>query len=134
MQDDAPPDGFELRESSGFTAHIGPLYRRREAESYVFGLRLAARHMNLAGVAHGGLLTAFADNCLGETVYRTVKAPCTTITLTASFVAPGHVGDWVECSGVITRATASLVFISGRVWCADRTLLATQGIWKLLRQ
>lgn len=134
MQDSAPPAGFQPHDGAGFTAHIGPLFRRRDADGVVFGLRLAAHHMNLADVAHGGLLAAFADNCMGETVYRSVKAPCTTITLTASFVAPGRVGDWVECSGAITRETASLVFISGRVWSADRTLLDAQGIWKILRR
>ncbi len=134
MQDHAPPEGFQPFDTTGFSTHIGPLFGRRAADGWVFGLRLAPQHMNNGGVAHGGALTAFADNCLGETVYRAAKAPCTTITLTVSFVAPGRVGDWVECAGTITRATASLVFISGRVWCEDRSLLDAQGIWKILRR
>lgn len=134
MNDKALPDGYESRDSYGFTALIGPLFRRRGESEMVFGMRLAPHHMNLSEVAHGGLLTAFADNCMGETVYRAAEAACTTISLTVSFVAPGRVGDWIECSGSITRATASLVFISGRIWCGERTLLEAQGIWKILRR
>lgn len=134
MNDDTAPAGFELRDDQGFTAHIGPLFRRRMDGGLVFGLRLGTHHMNLANVAHGGLLTSFADNCLGEIVHRATKVASTTISLSVSFVAPGRMGDWIECSGTITRSTAALVFISGRVWCEDRTLLDAQGIWKILRR
>ncbi len=133
MHDPLPPPDFELRDSDGFAALIGPLFRRETPEGASYGMRLASQHMNAGGVAHGGLLTAFADNCLGATVHRAVAAPCTTIGLTVSFVAPGRDGDWIECAGTITRATRSLVFISGRVWCGGLTLLDAQGIWKILR-
>jgi uncharacterized protein (TIGR00369 family) len=131
---DAPP-GFMNTQQMGFSEHIGPLYRSgdpADPASWVFGFRVREHQINRGGVTHGGMLMSFADNCLGETVHRTTRSPCSTISLQVNFAAPARVGDWVECKADITRITRSVVFIRGRVYSGAQTLLDVLGIWKLL--
>jgi uncharacterized protein (TIGR00369 family) len=130
-----PPHFELLRDDSGFGRLIGPLYVRkpRDGRTYAWGFRAADKHLNPGGVVHGGMLVSFADQCLGALVYFAAgKKPCSTIDLATSFVAPGRPGDWVECTGSVTRTTRDLVFVTGRVHVGAHTLVDLKGIWKIL--
>ena len=134
---DTIPEHFELlRGNVGFGALIGPLYLRkpREGRTYAWGFRATEKHLNPAGIVHGGMLVSFADTCLGALAFfaggRTLSS---TIDLATSFVAPGRAGDWIECTGTVTRVTRDLVFLTGRIYVGDRTLVDLKGIWKILR-
>ena len=130
------PEHFELlRGDVGFGALIGPLYLRkpREGRIYAWGFRATEKHLNPGGVVHGGMLVSFADQCLGAVVFFAAgRTPCSTIDLASSFAAPGRLGDWVECTGAATRVTRDLVFMTGRVYVGERTLVDVKGIWKIL--
>ncbi len=134
MTEPAGPPGFDLLDDDGFPGLIGPFFQQDAArpEDRVFGFRAAARHLNRGGVVHGGMLIAFADQSLGRTVHDTARSRCSTISLQTNFAAPGRDGDWIACTGRITRVTRSVVFISGRVFTEERTLLDVMGVWKLL--
>ncbi len=132
---DVPPHFELLHGDMGFGDLIGPMYIRkpREGRAFAWGFRVADKHMNRGGVVHGGMLVAFADQCLGALVYYAGgRKPCSTIDLATSFVAPGKLGDWIEGTGEVTRVTRDLIFMRGRVHCGDRTLLDVKGIWKIL--
>ena len=132
---DVPPHFELLRDDMGFGDLIGPMYirKQREGRTFAWGFRVADKHMNRGGVVHGGMLVAFADQCLGALVYYAGgRKPCSTIDLATSFVAPGKLGDWIEGTGEVVRATRDVVFMHGRVYCGERTLLDVKGIWKLL--
>jgi uncharacterized protein (TIGR00369 family) len=126
------PEGFAPTRQMGFGEHIGPLYRK--GEEFLFAARMAGHHLNRGGVVHGGMLMSFADNCLGEIVHQTTARRCSTISLQINFVAPGREGDWIYCEGEVTRVTRSLVFIRGRVFAGEQTLVDVQGVWKLLSE
>jgi len=131
------PEHFELlRGNVGFGALIGPLYLRKPREGRIFawGFRAGEKHLNPAGIVHGGMLVSFADTCLGALAFFAGnRLPSSTVDLATSFVAPGRSGDWIECTGAVTRTTRDLVFLTGRVYVADRTLVDLKGIWKILR-
>lgn len=132
---DVPPHFELLRDESGFGRLIGPLYVRKpkEGRSFAWGFRAADKHMNPGGVVHGGMLVTFADQCFGALAYFAAgKRPCTTIDLSASFMAPGLPGDWIECTGAVSRVTRELVFVTGRITAGERTLVDLKGIWKRL--
>ena len=132
------PEHFELlRGNVGFGALIGPLYLRkpREGRIYAWGFRATDKHLNPASIVHGGMLVSFADTCLGALAFFAAgKTPSSTVDLATSFVAPGRAGDWIECTGTVTRTTRDLVVLTGRVYGADRTLVDLKGIWKILRR
>src|SRR3712207_8296997 len=53
-----------------------PIFGRR------YGFVAEARHINLGGVVHGGMLMSFADDVLGMTVWEAAgRKPCTTVQL-----------------------------------------------------
>lgn len=133
--DDIPPHFELLRDQSGFGQLVGPLYVRKpkDGRSFAWGFRAATKHLNPGGVVHGGMLVTFADQCFGALAYFAAgKRPCTTIDLSASFMAPGLPGDWIECTGAVSRVTRELVFVTGCITAGDRTLVDLKGIWKRL--
>ncbi len=132
---DVPPHFELLRDASGFGGLVGPLYVRtpRDGRAFAWGFRIADKHLNIGGIVHGGMLVTFADQCMGALAFFAAgKQPCSTIDLAASFVAPGRPGDWIECTGAVSRVTRDLVFVTGRVTVGDRTLVELKGIWKRL--
>ena len=75
---DAVPDGFELLQvGGGYFKQLGPVYGKTLPDgSMVVALRVAERHLNFGGVAHGGMLTTVADGALGRNVAS--MPPCAT--------------------------------------------------------
>jgi acyl-coenzyme A thioesterase PaaI-like protein len=62
------PEGFlPLFRTSPFLDTLGPFFYRPTASSFVIGLRIASKHANARGSAHGGLIFTLADIALGYT-------------------------------------------------------------------
>ncbi len=113
MQDNPPP-GFEpLFRTSPFLDTIGPVFSRRDPErGLVVGLRIAAKHANARGIAHGGLLVTLADIALGYHMAFSQDPPAGLITasLTADFAGVAKVGDWVEVHVDVQKLGGRLAF------------------------
>lgn len=107
---DVPP-GFELLSDAGaFVDHVGPLYVR-EADG-ALGLRVAERHLNLAGTAMGGLLATLVDVAFGRAIRAEADgdAAVATVSLTTDYLRPGSVGAWLEARAEVERLTGRLAF------------------------
>ena len=128
------PAGFEpADESDTFESLVGPLYEKWEGETYPCGFRAARHHGNRRGVVHGGMLFTFADHTLGNMVWaRNDNEPCATVTLNVDYLAGAKTGDWIECTGAITRETRSLVFIKGQLSVDGQAVMTASGVWKKL--
>jgi acyl-coenzyme A thioesterase PaaI-like protein len=114
MSEPNPPPGFEpLFRTSPFLETVGPLFCRKNPErGLVIGLRVAEKHANARGIAHGGLLLTLADIALG---YRTAfaqepPAGLITASLTADFAGSAKLGDWVEAHVDIQKVGGRLAF------------------------
>src|ERR1051325_884017 len=60
------PEGFApLFRSSPFLNTVGPIYGKGEGSDLIIGLRVAEKHTNARGIAHGGVLAPLADIALG---------------------------------------------------------------------
>jgi len=136
LADDDIPPGYEvLRNQRGFSQHVGAMYVRKpkDGHSLAFGFRVAPHHLNQGGVVHGGMLVTFIDHALGAVVHTAAgRKPCSTISLDCSFVSPGRLGDWIECTAEVGRVTSSLVFMEGKLTASSRTVMQAKGIWKVL--
>ena len=128
------PTNYSPVWNEGFNAYVGPFYGApREDGTVHFLMDLRDEHMNGGGMAHGGLLMAFADACLGTAVNLSIDGLASaTMTLNTDFIAAGVKGIRLEAEAEVVRRTRSVVFVSGRVYQADRTLLTATGIWKIL--
>jgi uncharacterized protein (TIGR00369 family) len=129
-----PPEGFEESTNRGpFTTHNGPFFHKVDEDgSFVHGFRAAEQHCNGMGIVHGGLVTAFADGLMGTAVWRATQIVGLTIRLNADFLAIAKVGDWVEGTATVTRATRSVAFVEAHVHVGSRPILHTTGVFKLM--
>jgi acyl-coenzyme A thioesterase PaaI-like protein len=136
-RESGPPsaDWRELRRDDGFAALIGPLWFLKEADGVVFGFRAEAKHCNVRGVVHGGMLMTFLDHALGAHIWRLGnRAPSVTVSLATDFIASARSGDWVEARSRVSKRGTGLVFASGELTADGRPIATAQGVWKILAQ
>lgn len=136
---DAPaglPEGAELASIGGFNLYVGPLYRLPDSDGGAvkrFAFVAGEKHMNAAGSIHGGMLMTFTDVAMSRTSRLVSGAPtCSTVSLACDFVGPGRLGERIEARIRVTRRSRTLVFMSGEISAADRTLLVANGLWKIV--
>lgn len=128
-----PADAAPWREHqpAGLMSTLGPMLTRREAGGWAYGLRMDERHLNQAGIVHGGTTTALMDQALSAIAWEHAgKQPCLTVQLTLSFVRAAQAGQTLVARGTVTHSSGSMVFLNGTLH-ADEALIATaQAVMK----
>ena len=126
------PDGYELytHPDGKFATLIGPLYLRQTNGVMRFAYRATEHDCNARGIVHGGRLMTFADQVLGQTCIHTAKSnDLVTVTLNCDLVAAAMPGDLIEGEAEIIRIARTLIFVRGKLFCGDKTLLTANGLW-----
>lgn len=126
------PEGFEpVDRGSAFLSLVGPVYAKKaDGEGMVIGLRIAPRHTNVQGIAHGGLLVTLADSALGIAVtIANHEQPVVTVNLSTDFVEAARVGDWVEAHVEVQRLGKRLAFANGYLQVGQRRILRASGVF-----
>ncbi len=125
--------GWSIVTDDGFIGLVGPFFQREIDGKPHFAFPTDKRHHNLRGVLQGGALMTFADRCLGITArFHTKAARTATVQLDVQFIDATQIGELVETTPQIVRATRSLVFLRSEIKVGDRTVGVAQGLWKLL--
>src|SRR5689334_25380611 len=107
------PEGFApLFRSSPFLNTIGPIYGKGEGADLIIGLRIAEKHTNARGIAHGGVLATLADIALGYCLAFYTNPPQSLVTtnLTLDFAGSAKLGDWLEVKVDIQKSGSRLAF------------------------
>ena len=130
----AVPDGFqETRLVDPFELHVGPIYEQGAPGAKRFGLRIDARHVNMRGVIHGGMLMTFADAAFGQAAWDACDhANVVTLNMQSQFLSPAKEGDWLEVAPVLTRRTRSLLFLRGDFTVDGAPVFSVSSVWKIL--
>ena len=82
-----PPGYRETRLIDPFEIFVGPVYETGEGAARRFLLAVDARHVNLKGSIHGGMLMTLADLTLGAAVWdATDNAACVTMSMQTQFL------------------------------------------------
>jgi uncharacterized protein (TIGR00369 family) len=127
------PGGFLRLEVGGpFFRSLGAVYTRPgEAGTAVVALRVAAHHLNIQGLAHGGLLTTLADSALGINIAiaRGRRGAQVTVSLTADFLSTAREGDWLEAHVTITRMGKRLAYANCDLRVGGRHVLRSSGVF-----
>src|ERR1700760_2715281 len=92
-------DGWTMRPGA-VSNLVGPFWERRVDGHAQVGLVCDARHENVNGKMHGGLLMMLADNGMGAAVRATGEYPhFVTIQLDVAFMQGVDIGEFVttEC-------------------------------------
>jgi acyl-coenzyme A thioesterase PaaI-like protein len=131
--EDNPPEGFVFSEARGpFTSHNGPFFHKVTDEGFWHGFRVRDHHLNGHGIAHGGLLMAFADGLMGTAVWRATKTRAVTMRMTSDLLDMVRPSEWVEGTAHVTRATRSVAFVEAEISSGRRQVLRASGVFKLL--
>lgn len=130
-RDDIPP-GFEpLFRTSPFLDALGPFYCRRSESGLSIGLRLAPKHANARGVAHGGLLLTLCDIALGYAAAHSQDPPLTLTTthISADFAGSARIGDWIESRADIQRIGGRVAFVNVYLVVNSARIVRASGVY-----
>jgi acyl-coenzyme A thioesterase PaaI-like protein len=121
-----PPQGFaELESRSPFVNRAGQFFIREAADgSRKVGTWVGEDQANSEGFAHGGFLLTFADFAL------TIITVGITLNMTADFLRPARVSDWIEMDVQIRKSSSSLIFADGIVTGNGQALMRVGGLFK----
>lgn len=113
-----------------FDKTMGPFYFRRDPDGRPrCAFRAEQKHMNAGGRMHGGALMTFADISLFVIAYETMEGHLgVTVQLDSTFLDGARVGDLIECTGEVTRAGKSLVFVRGQITTGEKLLFTFSGM------
>jgi len=134
-----PPEGFAPHtRHSPLTEPWEPLFARQQGHAVHLGLRVREAHCNSRGFAHGGLVSALADNAMGLSAVATARAAgdaeggakggaegkrAVTVSLNLDFIDSARIGQWLTIEPVVLRHGRTLAFTECHV-LADGKLVA----------
>jgi acyl-coenzyme A thioesterase PaaI-like protein len=121
-----PPEGFApLTSKSPFVNRIGTFYVRKGAEgSRTVGAYVDEVRVNSESCAHGGFLLAFADFALS------IVTNGITVNITADFLRPARLGDWIEARINIRKSSAALIFADAIIVSGRHELMRVGGLFR----
>jgi len=130
---DPSKDGWKPRTLPGFFGVVGPLWTKKEPAGWAYGLLAEGRHLNPAGIVHGGMLCTLLDHALSTIAWEAnARKPCVTIAFDVQFVASAKAADFVVCRGEIVRLTATLTFLRGTLTVSEESIATASAVVKRL--
>lgn len=127
-------EGWREKSLPGFAGLIGPLWVRKEAQGWAYGLLAGEQHLNPAGVVHGGMLTALLDHGLSAIAWEALgRRACVTVQLDTHFLMAARAGQFLEVRGRVVRAASSLVFMDGELSVAGNAVATGVAVLKALK-
>ena len=125
--------GWRQRALRGFADRMGPLWTRKEAEGWAYGILATPDHLNPGGFVHGGVLCALFDHVVSAVAWEAVdRRACVTVQLNTQFLTAAREGQFLEARGRAVRVTSTLVFVEGTLNCGDAELLRGSSVQKIM--
>jgi uncharacterized protein (TIGR00369 family) len=126
--------GWKPRDLPGFIGMAGPLWTRREACGWEYGLLAEGKHLNPAGVVHGGALATLVDHVISTVAWEAAgRAACLTLQLDTLFLDAARDCDFLVATAEVTHRTAGMIFARGEVTVNGKPALQAQAVLKVLR-
>ena len=130
---DPSTSGWKRRSLDGFIGSVGPLWTRKENDSWAYGLVSTSQHTNPAGIVHGGLLMTLIDHALSAIAWEDAsRRPCVTIQIDVRFLTAVHAQAFIEARGRVVRRTATLSFTEGNLTVGTEVVATASAILKIL--
>ena len=126
----------QLSSKSGYMKHNGGLFFRKISKyEYEFKTKIKKKHLNKAGITHGGYIASIIDAGAGTGAHRsTNNKSCVTISLDIKFIGSTKLGDEIVGFTKIQKVTNSLVFLICHLECKGKLIASGSGIWKILKK
>lgn len=114
---------------------VGPFYLKDNGDgTYRSAFISEKRHTNSSGALHGGLLMSFADFALFAIARNEIGEQCVTVGFNSEFISAVGAGNRIEATGEVLRATRSLIFVRGKIFSGEETLMSFSGVLKKVRK
>ena len=126
------PAGFSpLFRTSPFLDTVGPLYSHGIGADIVVGLRIAEKHANARGQAHGGVFATLADIALGYALATSTDPPTSMVTanLTLDFAGGAKGGDWIEVRVDIQKNGSRMAFANAYIWNQQQRIVRASAVF-----
>ena len=133
---DARLEGYrEWKSFDAFEDYVGPLYYKEADDGEIRCAFVAAdNHVNGQSVLHGGMLMTFADYAVFLFARKALgNQRAVTVSFSSDFTAAVGEGEFIEATGEVVHETGGLLFMRGRVFCEETTLLRFSAVLKKLR-
>ena len=119
----------------GFMKHNGGLLFKNISESeYQFKTIIKENHLNTAGIAHGGFISAVIDAGAGTAAHRiSGNSPCVTISLELKFISAVKLNQELIGTTKIQKKTKSMVFLTCELKSSNKIVATASGVWKILK-
>ncbi len=127
--------GWRTWTRDNFETHNGPFWHRIDENGEVQCVfRVEKKHLNGMRNVHGGCFMTFADYCLFALASSVLQGPGVTVSFGCEFLDAAREGELIECTGEITRAGGSLIFLRGVLTSGARSLFTFSGTIKRVRR
>lgn len=121
------PQGFAPVQTEGFGGFAGPVMRGEDGSGALFLFDIARQHLNGDDRLHGGMMMSLASIVMGEVAGGAARP----LSVNCDFVSAGEPDERVEGRAQVTRATRSVLFISGELRVGSRVLMTATGVYAI---
>jgi uncharacterized protein (TIGR00369 family) len=107
------------------------MYASGAGEALVLGLRAEAKHSNMRGAVHGGVLATLADIALGYTLSFSSDPPGSYVTaqLSIDYAGGAKTGDWIETRVDVQRKGSRLAFANCYLSVGDKRIVRASAVF-----
>ena len=127
--------GWRTWTRDAFETNNGPFWHRMDETGKVRCVfRVEKKHLNGSGNVHGGCYMAFADYSLFAIATHVLDSRAVTTNFACEFLDAAREGELIECTGEVTRAGGSLIFLRGKMMSGTRVLLTFSGTIKRMKR
>ena len=112
--------------------HNGGLFFRALTKNrFQFKTKITKKHLNKAGITHGGYIASIIDAGAGTAVHRVADNKiCVTISLDIKFIGSSKFGDQLIGDVKIIKTTKTLVFVNCILNSKKDIIAIASGVWK----
>jgi acyl-coenzyme A thioesterase 13 len=126
-----PADFQPIARVSPVIELIGPVYSRGAGLTLELGMLAQAKHGNMRGFVHGGILATLADIALGYVLAFSSDPPSSYVTasLTIDYAGAAKVGDWLTTRTDVLRKGSRVAFANCYVHAGDERVVRASGVF-----
>ncbi|MGV8995474.1 MAG: PaaI family thioesterase [Parvibaculaceae bacterium] len=130
------PAGLAQVQTQGFGGFAGPVMGGTDDKGPLFLMDIATQHLNGADRLHGGMMMSLMSIVMGEVASnaataKDASAKARALSVNCDFVSAGEAGERIEGRAEITRATRSVMFISGTLSVGARVLMTATSVFAI---
>jgi uncharacterized protein (TIGR00369 family) len=127
--------GWKQHRLAGHMGQLGPLWScRTQAGGWRYGVRMDERHLNPAGIVHGGVLVSVLDHAISAVAWQlSDRVACVTLQLDSHFMAAVHKDAFAVVDVDLVSRSKSMLFMRAQLSVDGQVAVSAQAVMKQLQ-